>query len=77
MAMQHPSIGIQVVGPESLRCPELHDFSDLPEVARANRPLLIVLALGAMLMIGHFAYQGHIAPANANLPQQFVFAGAG
>ena len=53
--MQHPSIGDQVTGPEALRCPELHNFSDLSVVVRGNRPLVVVLAIAAMLTIGHFA----------------------
>lgn len=69
MTMQHPSIGDQVTGPDALRCPELHDFSDLADVVRTNRPLVVVLAIAAMLTIGHFAYRSDVAPMDAGVPQ--------
>jgi hypothetical protein len=69
MTMRHLSIGDQVTGPDALRCPELHDFSDLSGVVRTNRPLVVALAIAAMLTIGHFAYQGHVAPMDAGVPQ--------
>ena len=48
-----------VTGPEALRCPELHDFSDLRGTdGRIDRPVIIVLALAALLTIGHFLYHG-------------------
>ncbi len=53
-----------VLGPEALRCPELHDFSDLrARNGRVNRPLIGVLALAAVLTIGHFVQHGEgVAP---------------
>jgi hypothetical protein len=48
-----------VTGPEALRCPELHDFSDLHGAnGRIDRPIIIVLAVAALLTIGHFLYHG-------------------
>ena len=52
MTIHRLSIAGQVTGPEALRCPELHDFSDLSEVVRGNRLLLVVLAIGTMLTAG-------------------------
>jgi hypothetical protein len=70
--MRHPSIADQVTGPDALRCPELHDFSDLPWMVRANRPLIVVFAIAAMLTIGHLSYQGHVAPTDASVPRQIT-----
>ena len=69
MAMRHASIRDQVTVPDALRCPELHDFSDLSGIVRTNRPLVVVLAIAAMLTIGHFAYRGDVAPMDAGVPQ--------
>lgn len=69
MAMQHPNIGDRVTNPDALRCPELHDFSDLSLVVRPNRPLIVALAIAAVLTIGHFAYQGQVPSADAGVPQ--------
>jgi hypothetical protein len=45
----------RTLGPDALRCPELHDFSDLRDPSsRVNRPLIVVLAVAAVLTIGHF-----------------------
>jgi len=74
MAMHRPSIGTQVTGPESLRSPELHDFSDFPELIRANRSLVVVLAVAAILTIGHLAYRGHASPTDADVPRQTASA---
>jgi hypothetical protein len=49
----------RAVVPDALRCPDLHDFSDLRGGnGRLNRPLLIVLAAAAVLTFGHFVYHG-------------------
>jgi hypothetical protein len=43
------------LGPDALRCTELHDFSDLRDPdGGVNRPLIIVLVIAAVLTIGHF-----------------------
>lgn len=49
----------RTLGPEALRCPELHDFSDLRDSSgRVNRPLMIALVVAAALTIGHFVRPG-------------------
>lgn len=68
--MHKHSIGNQVIGPDALRSPELHDFGDLREIFRTNRPLAIGLAVAVLLTIGHLAYNGHGAPPDASVTQQ-------
>jgi hypothetical protein len=67
--MSTPSQSWPILGPEALRCPELHDFSDLrdPE-GRVNRPLIVALALAAVLTIGHVVQHGQ-SPAPAPVAQ--------
>lgn len=59
-----------ILGPEALRCPELHDFSDLRDTnGRVNRPLIVALALAAVLTLGHFVQHGQ-DPAPTPMAQQ-------
>ena len=68
--MSTPSQSWPILGPEALRCPELHDSSDLrdPE-GWVNRPLIVALALAAVLTIGHFVQHGQ-GPAPTPVAQQ-------
>ncbi len=61
----------QVIGPEALRCPELHDFGDLHGSGRRIKtPVMIVLALMGLLTASHFAYQSLNAVAAPFAEQQ-------
>jgi hypothetical protein len=73
MIIHRLSIADQVTGPEALRCPELHDLS---EVVRGNRLLLVVLAIAAMLTAGHFVYHGQVAPMTSSVGLILVGASA-
>jgi hypothetical protein len=66
------------LGPEALRCPELHDFSDLRESdGRVNRPLIAVLVLTAALTIGHFFWPAQATGPAPLLAQQQTTAISG
>jgi len=77
MSTSAPNQSWPILGPEALRCPELHDFSDLrdPE-GRVNRPLIVVLALAAVLTVGHFVQHGH-GPAPTPVAQQQTIQASG
>lgn len=60
-----------VVGPDILRSPELHDFSDLPRMPVVrNRMLVVALAIAAVLTVGHLLLNGTVDPEQSNPPRQ-------
>jgi len=71
MPTNAPNQSWPIIGPEALRCPELHDFSDLRDGdGRVNRPLIAALALAAVLTIGHFAWPGQSSAPTPVAQQQ-------
>lgn len=71
MSMSAPNQSWPILGPEALRCPELHDFSDLRDAnGRVNRPLIVALALAAVLTIGHFVQPGQSSAPTPVAQQQ-------
>jgi hypothetical protein len=66
-----PTIADQVIGPDALRCPELHDFSDLPESSTGkNWPLTVFLIVGIFLTVGHFVSHPDNAAPVSDVAQQ-------
>jgi hypothetical protein len=77
MPINAPNQSWPILGPEALRCPELHDFSDLRDGAgRVNRPLIVALVLAAVLTIGHFV-QPTQSPAPTPVAQQTTTQASG
>ncbi len=71
MPISNPNRSWPILGPEALRCPELHDFSDLRDAdRRINRPLIIALAFAAVLTIGHFVQPGQGSAPTSVAQQQ-------
>ena len=70
MSLSTPSQSWPILGPEALRCPELHDFSDLRGESRVNRPLIAALALAAVLTVGHFVKHGQSSAPTPVAQQQ-------
>ncbi len=65
----------QTPGPDGRRCPELDDFSDPRDAGeRVNRPLIVVLAIAAVLTIGHFIQHGQDVAPTSIAQQQTVHA---
>ena len=62
-------------GPNAPRCPELDDPGDPRDTSeRVNRPLIVVLAIAAVLTIGHFIQHGQDVAPTSIAQQQTVQA---
>ncbi len=66
-----------IIGSEALRCPDLHDFSDLRgSPRRSGRPAILVMMFIALLTVGHFAYRD-LGVAAAPIAEQLPRSTAG
>ena len=71
MPINAPNQSWPILGPEALRCTELHDFSDLRGAdGRINRPLIAALVLATVLTIGHFVQHGQSSAPTPVAQQQ-------